>query len=499
MVTWAAQYPASVSEREDVHRRAPLRRLRIALGVAGLTSIASFTGCDGSSLDARGRLIASVMARADEPLIRTRPQLVASKYAAMRASLFAFYRGSFPLFLRDARVGDAGRTRFAVEGLFPLGVGDAHPENFGALQAADGSFGLEPNDFDGADRYPWLWQVRRLTTGMVLAARSAGTAGEDDIVRATARAYADAIASFAGGAPRDRVAAAADPVLADLFDRAVDDGSARSELEELTLLDEGGARRLLRGAFDDDQKFLEDAPQVVRDAMPRTLATYLGSLRAPPAASELAIKDIAREYGAGVASLARVRFLVLVEGPTAATDDDRLLEVKEIADSGAGGFGAPNFAADSPSRRVTEISRKIWATPDASPRWGTSELLGFTVQIRPELGGEKGVKLKRLEGERATPEALSALGGTLGRLLARLDASGAEDGTLGAIASAVGDDVDAFVDEQVTASVAYADIVEGDWKRFGDALDALGPRLGIPVDPADAPGPELASVFGAPP
>jgi len=491
----AARYPARVSQRALV----PRSRSAGTAAAFGLAFLSLTAGCEASSLDPRARLVASVTAEADEPLIRTRPALVASKYAAMRASVFAFYRGSFPLFLHDARFGDAGRTRFTVEGLFPLGVGDAHPENFGALLASDGTFGLEPNDFDGADRYPWVWQLRRLTIGMVLAARSAGVGGEGDIVRATASAYAEGIAAYATGAPRERVEGAADPVLADLFERAVEDLEARSELAEDTVIDANGARRLLRGAFDDGQKFLEDAPEVVQGALPAMLSTYRSSLLSPPPAGELAIKDVAREYGAGVASLARVRFLVLVEGPTAGNDDDALLEVKEIADSGAGGFGAPGFAADSPGDRVTGISRRVWARPDASPRWGTSELLGFTVQIRPEIAGEKGVKLKRLEGDRATPEALSALGSTLGRLLARLDARGSDEATLDAIASVIGADVPGFVEEQASASVAYADVVDGDWKRFGEALDALGPRLGIPVDPADAPGAEVAAIFGAPP
>lgn len=442
----------------------------------------------------------SVLARADEPLIRSRPQLVATKYAAMRSSAFAFYRGSFPLFLRDARVGDAGRTRFVVEGLYPLGVGDAHPENFGALQAGDGSFALEPNDFDGADRYPWLWQLRRLTIGMVLAARSAGSDAEVDVVRATADAYAGAIAAFASGAPRARIAdAGGDVVLEDLFERAMEDGAAHTELEEETVIDASGARRLLRGAFDDGEKFLEDAPAFVTDALPATLGRYRASLRSPPPPAFFAIKDVAREYGAGVASLARVRYLLLVEGSTPGVDDDVVLELKELADAGAGGFGAPGFAADGPGDRVLEISRRVWATPDAAPLWGASELLGLHVQIRAELGGEKGVKLKRLEDERATPEALASLGANLGALLARLDAAGSDEGTLGAIAGTIASDRAAFVDEQVAASVAYADVVDADWKRFIAGLDDLGPRLGIPVDPTDSPDADTAALFGAPP
>lgn len=450
--------------------------------------------------DPRAGVVTSVLAKADEPLIRARPALVAAKYGAMRASAFAFYRGSFPLFLRDARVGGAGHTRFSVEGLFPLGVGDAHPENFGLLEGADGTFALEPNDFDGADRYPWLWQLRRLTIGMVLATRAAGSGNEADVVRATTDAYAAALASHVAGAPRLRVTEpGTDVVLADLFERATEDGAAHIELEEETVLDGSGARRLLRGAFDDGEKFLADAPAFVWEALPATLSRYRETLLGPPPATFFAIKDVAREFGAGIASLARVRLLVLVEGPTSAVDDDVLLEVKELADSGAGGFGAPGFAADNPGDRALEISRRVWATPDAAPLWGASELCGLHVQVRAELAGEKGVKLKRLEDERATPEALASLGANLGALLARLDAAGSEQGTLVAMTATIATDRAGFVDEQVSASIAYADIVEADWKRFVAALDDLGPRLGIPVDPRDTPSADVAALFGAPP
>lgn len=471
--------------------------------LAGVTS--TLVGCAAPE-DPRTGVVRSVLAKADEPLIRSRPALVATKYTAMRASAFAFYRGSFALFLRDARVGDAGRTRFHVEGLFPLGVGDAHPENFGVLQAPDGSFGLEPNDFDGADRYPWLWQLRRLTIGMVLASRASGSDAETDVVRATADAYATAVAAYVDGAPRSRVTeAAGDVVLADLFERAAEDGAARAELVDETIVDGAGRRHLLRGAFDDGQKFLEDVPPSVDAALPGTIERYRATLLGAPPPAFFRVKDVAREYGAGIASLARVRLLVLVEGATSGIDDDVVLELKELADSGAGGFGAPGFIADNPGQRVRTISRRLWATPDAAPLWGVSDLLGLPVQIRADLAGEKGIKLKRLEGDRTTPEALAALGATLGALLARLDAAGSldpageDDGTLAAIDATIALDRAGFVEEQVSASIDYANQVEADWKTFERALDELGPRLGIPVDPADAPDPDTAALFGSPP
>ena len=102
--------------------------------------------------DAREREVVAVLTRADEPLLRSRPQLVASKYRAMAGSPFAFFRGSFPLYLHDTTGGQVAEASPFLAEVFPFTVGDAHPENFGTLLAADGSLGLEPNDLDAADR-----------------------------------------------------------------------------------------------------------------------------------------------------------------------------------------------------------------------------------------------------------------------------------------------------------------------------------------------------------
>src|SRR5262249_54205282 len=151
----------------------------------------ALAGC-GESAPAREAIVVSTIARADMPLVRTRPQLVEGKYRLMASSLYAFYRGSFALYLRDAAdtAQPIGASAYSAAGVLPLGIGDVHPENFGILVAPDQSFAIEPNDFDGADRYPHHWEVRRLCAGMAIAARLAGVADEPAIARAAAAAYA---------------------------------------------------------------------------------------------------------------------------------------------------------------------------------------------------------------------------------------------------------------------------------------------------------------------
>src|SRR5262249_54811686 len=141
-----------------------------------------------SSADRRA-LIVGAITPADEPPLAVRPQLVEGKYARMGAPRDAYYRGSPAVYAAGSA---AGRVRSAASDVPPpaplvVGIGDAHVENFGVLFAADGSPALEPNDFDSAERVPYLWDVRRLATGIALV-------GGAPAARAAALAYANEIA-----------------------------------------------------------------------------------------------------------------------------------------------------------------------------------------------------------------------------------------------------------------------------------------------------------------
>lgn len=490
-------------------------RARSVRGLRGLASVAFATaalgGC-GGELDSRGAEIASVTAQADMALIRTRPALVAGKYARMADDPYAFFRGTLPLYLHDWRSGKDGaaESRFAGSAPRVLSIGDAHVENFGALRARDGSFGLESNDFDSAGLDPYLWDVRRLTTSVALAARlsnpedeearSAAAAAEREIAVAAARAYAEAIAKLADGAPRERESAPGEgPVLNDLFERSEEDTATRAELEELTVVLDG-TRRLRRGSIDpeDPSSQLLDLPEACEAALKRTIEGYRGTLGDPPEASFFEILDAAREMGSGVASFPRVRVLVLVEGPTPSRDDDVILEVKELADAIGPGHAPPDVELDSVPSRVRVATAAAWGGVDAAPLWGVSEMLGFPVQIRLESAGQKTIRIRKLTGKRGTTEALVGLAEALGRLVARVHASPLREGDPAAaadVAAAIGPDLGAFADEQADAGVRGAERAEGDHLRFRTALFELGPTLGIVPDETDRPSPELSALY----
>lgn len=480
----------------------------------GIATIAACGGCDDVTLDDRTSTVAGVLARADEPLLRSRPGLVEGKYARMRSGPYELFRGSVPLFKADWAAGTAGvsRSRFHVARPLVHGLGDPHPENFGTLRAGDGSLAIEPNDLDGADRLPYLWDLRRLTVGVALAAtlanaddaaaRERSRAARRAIARGAALAYARTMIALAAGAPAPRATrGAGGPIADDLFKRAERDGPARRELADGTVM-EGGARRLRRGVLDpaDPTQLYVDAPETVRAAIPAALAAYRTSLAAPPPPEDLAVLDVVRELGSGVASWARVRLIVLVRGPSDAPEDDRVLEVKELADSGTAIPIGPYLHSDTVQERVTRAARGAWARPDADPTWGSASLLGLAVQVRAETSWHRTVRVSRMVGARGTPEAIAAIAELEAAVLARAHAAtdAGEPDPTPAIAAAIGADVEGFADEQADVAEAYAALALDDAWRFGLALDALGPRLGVPIAAEDRARPDTAALWGAP-
>ncbi len=466
--------------------------------------------CEGGG--ARQSEIVSTLVRADESLIRTRPALMAGKLVKMASGPYDFFRGTVPLYRHDMRSGTAAwPTRFGLTVPLVPSLGDPHPENFGVLRAPDGSLGLEPNDFDAADRAPYLWDVRRFAAGLALATReanagdAAGRAAAAGQVRAVVRAgvvaYREAIARRGRGESIGRVTTFDSPILADLASRANRDFAARRELSDLTVV-EAGARKLRRGAVDpeDPQTVHAELPSYARDALPDMLARYRTTLVAPPPAEAFKVLDAARQFGSGVASWPRVRALVLVRGATDAPDDDLVLEVKELADSGIAGLYPPGVYADDVGQRIVTMSRASWARPDAEPYWGVSSWVGLPCQVRLESEGQKGIRVERMVGARGRPDALVAMATALGLVLARVHTSSDEGVTLAqAIYAKISLDPEAFVEEQADFGEAYAERTVADYGHFVTALGALGPRLGLPEDPADLPRADVRALYGSPP
>jgi uncharacterized protein (DUF2252 family) len=118
--------------------------------------------------------------------------LVPVRHARMATSSFAFYRGAALLMAADL----AAMPR---SGLDVQLCGDAHLSNFGLFAAPDRSVIFDVNDFDETNPGPFEWDVKRLATSFVLAARDNGLPKEAGAAaaREAGSTYRSAMAAFA--------------------------------------------------------------------------------------------------------------------------------------------------------------------------------------------------------------------------------------------------------------------------------------------------------------
>ena len=180
-------------------------------GEVGPLSIVEAAVVDPARRMARGRELRSEVPRSEHaywapPTDRTDPvatvlagdegrlpRLVPLRHHRMAASPFAFYRGT-----ADVMAADLAST--PVTGLEAQLCGDAHLANFGTFASPERRQVFDVNDFDETLPGPWEWDVKRLATSVVLAARENGLddAKSARLARAAVSAYAGAMARFAG-------------------------------------------------------------------------------------------------------------------------------------------------------------------------------------------------------------------------------------------------------------------------------------------------------------
>src|SRR5215472_686121 len=100
------------------------------------------------------------------------PELIPIRYGRMMVSPFTFYRGT-------ANIMAADLASTPVSALHAQLCGDAHLLNFGGFETPERRLVLDINDFDETLSGPWEWDLKRLTTSFVFAARSNGFSPAD--------------------------------------------------------------------------------------------------------------------------------------------------------------------------------------------------------------------------------------------------------------------------------------------------------------------------------
>lgn len=119
-------------------------------------------------------------------------QLVPIRHARMMTSPFAFYRGTASIMAADL-------AQTPVSGLRVQACGDAHLSNFGGFATPERDVIFDVNDLDETLPAPWEWDLKRLTTSVVLAGRHNlyKKSDAERAARAAASSYRQHMAKYA--------------------------------------------------------------------------------------------------------------------------------------------------------------------------------------------------------------------------------------------------------------------------------------------------------------
>jgi uncharacterized protein (DUF2252 family) len=120
------------------------------------------------------------------------PELLPIRYARMRRSPFAFFRGAGALMAADLAATPKTGIRLQA-------CGDCHVSNFGGFGSPERKLIFDINDFDETLQAPWEWDVKRLATSIVLAGRQIGTRERycSDAARVAVESYREHMREYA--------------------------------------------------------------------------------------------------------------------------------------------------------------------------------------------------------------------------------------------------------------------------------------------------------------
>src|SRR6185369_13025199 len=173
-------------------------------------------------------------------------------------------------------------------------------------------------------------------------------------------------------------------------------------------------------SFDFTNANLAPVGDATRAAVADAIARYLPTLHKPLPAAAFAVKSVAQRLHAGLGSLGLARYYVLVEGPSAAQDDDIILDVKEEAAPIAATYLAvPSFA--SQGERAATAYRALDVGVDDALGWTSISGKSFMVRSLPPAKDTLDAKAYQASAD------FKATAQQMGRVVATFHARGDED------------------------------------------------------------------------
>jgi uncharacterized protein (DUF2252 family) len=392
------------------------------------------------------------------------PGLIPVRYKRMSQSPFAFFRGCAIVQARDLSTAPVTGTTVQL-------CGDCHLSNFGGFATPERNLIFDVNDFDETFPGPWEWDVKRLTTSAVLAARNRGFSKSvaRDAVRGAAEAYREHMAEYAELSTRDVWCAQigfADvaaffkrntAISGDLQDaeKAARERTSETAFPKLTTVREGRLTIVedppLIYHFHDDP---EAVAAFLRDFFERYRRSLSGDLR--QLYDRYRLQDVAMKV-VGVGSVGtRCAVALFMSDAT----DPLFLQIKEARRSVIESPSAPRSRFEHQGERVVNGQRLMQAASDIFLGWAEIAQ-GGEYYVRQLRDMKVSVNLGQL-----TTSALVDYAVMCGWALARAHAKAGDAAT---IAGYLGGG-DAFDLAVMRYAFAYADQVEHDFEQFTQAI-----------------------------
>jgi uncharacterized protein (DUF2252 family) len=405
------------------------------------------------------------LALLDESNIDRVKTLVPIRFTRMLESPFAFFRGSAILQAHDLQ-------KTPAAGITVQCCGDCHLMNFGGFATPERTLIFDINDLDETLPGPFEWDVKRLATSFVLAARwrEFGKADARRAVLAAVAAYRKTQLAHAEMSVLDTwyskitlekilQEAANDPVMAKNIKKNVAKASENTSehvFHKITTA-AGGKPRI---ADQPPLLFHATSPhEEIEPVVGRFFKDYRHSLPADRRVlfDRYRLADAAYKV-VGVGSVGTRCFVVLFVDNQ---DDHLFLQVKEARKSVLEGRAGPSSFANQ-GERVVLGQHLLQSASDIFLGW-TRGADGRDFYVRQLRDMKLASTLPTY-----TPRFLAAYASLCGRTLARAHAKSADATT---IAGYLGTN-DSFDQAIVEYAVAYADQVEKDYEAFKHAVRA---------------------------
>jgi uncharacterized protein (DUF2252 family) len=402
------------------------------------------------------------------------PALLPLRYKRMRPDPFSFLRGAAAIMAADL-------ATLPTPDLRVQAGGDAHLMNFGAFWAAadapgDGRPVFDVNDFDETLPAAFEWDLKRLATGLVVAARVGGTG--DRAARTMARrvghAYRRLMHELAAVAPLEAWRARVDleAAIEDIGDRDV------RRRERQRLHDAAEASRTAYGTLlapDGTLRFKSRPPEIFRlgegEAIAHgAFARYGESLpeERQVLLERYRLKDVVfKAVGVGsVGMFAAIGLFATADG------DTLLLQLKEARPSVLAPHAGPSQYTNQ-GQRVVVGQRLIQTAPDVFLGWTASGTAGTPDERHFYVRQLKDARLATLgprmgKDRRIEVDSLPFYARLCGHTLARAHARG---GDAARIAGYLGDGT-TFDEALAEFALSYADQTYEDHAAFVAAIKA---------------------------